>query len=99
MADRFVIQGLAGKKTLEGEIEIKGAKNAALKILPASVLFDDEVPMQNVPEIEDVSRMRELLAGLKDGPVLKKEIAERLRASIVLTGPVLSRYGEVTFPY
>ena len=96
---KFVIEGLAGEKTLQGEIEVRGAKNAALKALPASVLFEDEVTFENMPEIEDVKRMRELLESVKKGTELKKEIAERLRASIVLTGPVLARYGEVTFPY
>ena len=96
---KFIIEGLAGKKELEGEIEIKGAKNAALKALPATVLFEDEMKIENLPEIEDVNRMQELLAGLKEGPVINKKIAERMRASIVLTGPVLARYGEVTFPY
>lgn len=96
---KFIIEGLAGKKTLEGEVAVKGAKNAALKALPATVLFEDEMPVKNLPDIEDVKRMQELLAGLKDGPVLNKQIAERMRASIVLTGPVLARYGEVTFPY
>lgn len=99
MSERFIIEGLAGKKTLEGEIAVKGAKNAALKALPASVLFEDEMQIANLPQIEDVKRMQELLLGLKEGPVLRKDIAERLRASIVLTGPVLARYGEVTFPY
>ncbi|MDO8548146.1 MAG: UDP-N-acetylglucosamine 1-carboxyvinyltransferase [bacterium] len=99
MESNFIIEGLGGKKTLEGEVEIKGAKNAALKALPASVLFEDEMPIQNLPDIEDVKRMQELLLALKDGPLLRKDIAERLRASIVLAGPVLARYGEVTFPY
>src|SRR3989344_2954612 len=97
MKSRFVVEGLGGKKTLRGTIAVKGAKNAALKALAASVLFDDSVAIENLPEIEDVKRMQELLAG--GLPVLKKEIAERLRASIVLTGPVLARYGTVTFPF
>ncbi len=97
---KFVIEGLAGKKTLSGEIEVMGAKNAALKALPASVLFEDELRIERIPDIEDVKRMKELLEGVIEGnTVLKKEIAERLRASIVLTGPVLARHGEVTFPY
>lgn len=95
----FIVEGLAGKKILKGEVQVRGAKNAALKALPASVLFEDEMTYENLPHIEDVKRMQELLVGLKEGPVLKKEIAERLRASVVLTGPVLARYGEVTFPY
>ncbi len=97
MKSRFVVEGLGGKKTLRGEIAVKGAKNAALKALSASVLFDDAVSIENLPDIEDVKRMQELLAG--GLPVLKKEIAERLRASIVLTGPTLARYGTVTFPF
>src|SRR3989344_3823133 len=97
MKSRFVVEGLGGKKTLRGTIAVKGAKNAALKALAASVLFDDSVAIENLPDIEDVKRMQELLAG--GLPVLKKEIAERLRASIVLTGPALARYGTVTFPF
>lgn len=96
---KFIVEGLAGEKRLRGEIAVRGAKNAVLKAFAAQVLFEDEMPMHNVPDIEDVSCMRELLAGLKSGPVLKADIAQRLRASIVLSGPVLSRYGSVTFPH
>lgn len=104
MKTRFVVEGLAGAHSLRGEIAVKGAKNAALKALAAGVLFDDTVAIKNLPDIEDVKRMKELLDGLLvpsgvEGPVLKKEIAERLRASIVLTGPALARYGTVTFPF
>ncbi len=94
---KFIVEGLAGKKTLRGTIAVGGAKNAATKVLAATVLFDDEVPLQNLPQIEDVKRMQELLVG--GLPVLKKEIAERMRSSVVLTGPVLARYGSVTFPF
>lgn len=99
MADSFVVEGLGGAKRLEGEIRVGGAKNAILKALAAQVLFEDEVRYENVPEIEDVKRIRELLVALKEGPVLRKDIAERFRASIVLTGPTLARFGEVSFPY
>ncbi len=96
---RFVVEGLDGARVLKGDIRVAGAKNAVLKALAAQVLFEDEIPMQNVPEIEDVTRMRELLVSLSAGPVLKADVAQRLRASIVLTGPVLARYGSVTFPH
>jgi len=99
MDERFVVKGLAGAKRLSGEIVVAGAKNAVLKAFAASVLFDDEVTMTNVPEIEDVKRMRELLHALKSGPVLKRDVAQKLRASIVLAGPVLARYGSVEFPH
>ncbi|HVV15398.1 MAG TPA: UDP-N-acetylglucosamine 1-carboxyvinyltransferase [Candidatus Paceibacterota bacterium] len=100
MSERFVVDGLAGARTLRGTIAVGGAKNAVLKILPATVLFEDEFPIENVPDIEDVGRMRELLDALKAQPtVLRQDIAERFRASIVLTGPVLARYGAVEFPF
>ncbi|MCX6820192.1 MAG: UDP-N-acetylglucosamine 1-carboxyvinyltransferase [Candidatus Adlerbacteria bacterium] len=100
MRDRFVVEGLNGQKTLKGEIRVGGAKNAVLKALAATVLFEDDVPMTNVPDIEDVKRMHELLDALKTQPtILKKDIAEKFRASIVLTGPVLARYGAVEFPF
>jgi UDP-N-acetylglucosamine 1-carboxyvinyltransferase len=103
MQSKFVIEGLAGGKTLEGEIRVGGAKNAILKALPASVLFEDEVQFANVPEIEDVRRMQELLlsakAGGEWGSVLKKDIAERFRASVVLVGPMVARTGSATFPF
>lgn len=56
--DKFVIKG--GKK-LKGEIEVKGAKNFALKILAASLLTGEEWTISNVPQIEDVFRQIELL--------------------------------------
>jgi len=84
--------------------------------MAASLLFRGTVKVENMPLIEDVSRMRELLGilgiGVKsDGRNLeidpdkinnseiKKEIGERLRASIVLVGPLLARTGRAVFPY
>lgn len=116
MKERFVIEGLAGQKKLEGEVVVGGAKNAILKILPASILFTDTLGIENVPAIEDAARMCELLstagatverAGhtarivqpIMWNPVLDKNIAERLRASIVCTGPMLARTGSVEFPF
>ncbi len=64
MKEKFVIQGLGGEKTLSGEISVYGAKNAVLKAMAASLLFSDELAIANVPDIEDVSRMEELLTEL-----------------------------------
>lgn len=47
-----------------GSIEVRGAKNSALKILAASVLFENPLTIKNLPKIEDVFRMKELLEGL-----------------------------------
>ncbi len=49
---------------LEGEIEVHGGKNSVLKALPASLLFAGPVGFDNVPRIEDVFRMNELLTEL-----------------------------------
>lgn len=64
MKEKFIIQGIGGEKTLSGEISVNGAKNAVLKAMAASLLFADEVVLKNVPDIEDVSRMEELLSAL-----------------------------------
>lgn len=56
--EKFIIKG--GKK-LSGEIKVKGAKNSALKIFAASVLAKKPWQIKNVPNIEDINRMAELL--------------------------------------
>ncbi len=58
---KFVIRG--GRK-LKGTIRVKGAKNAALKLLAASLLTDQEWIIGNVPQIEDIFRLIELLKGV-----------------------------------
>lgn len=52
---------ITGGAELSGEIEVKGAKNAALKILAAALLSDEPCVITNMPDIEDVWRMEELL--------------------------------------
>src|SRR3989344_3335347 len=64
MKQKFVIEGLAGKKNLNGEIKVNGAKNAVLPLLAAAILLDRPVEFSNVPKIEDVARMLELLKRL-----------------------------------
>lgn len=97
---KFIVEGLAGQRKLSGEIRVAGAKNAILKAQAATVLFADTVSMHNVPAIEDVSAMEELLEGVRGGnTALKDDVARRIRASIGLTGPTLARYGSVSFPH
>lgn len=114
----FVIKGLGGKKELEGEVKISGAKNAALKALAASLLFEGEVVLKNVPVIEDIKRIAELIESLGVSIVKSKKesvytinvpkkvdtalcpnISKKIRASVVLTGPLLAREGKVVFPH
>lgn len=58
---KFVIYG--GKK-LNGEFVVSGAKNAALKMIAASILIDGETILHNVPRITDVYRMIEVIESL-----------------------------------
>ena len=55
---KFIIEG---KKPLKGEVIISGAKNSALAIMPASILLSKPVILKNVPDVEDVRTMIELL--------------------------------------
>jgi UDP-N-acetylglucosamine 1-carboxyvinyltransferase len=62
MEDAFIING--GKK-LKGEIALSGAKNAALKLIIASLLFDNQkVILENIPQINDVKGLIHLIEQL-----------------------------------
>ncbi len=56
--DKFLIQGGA---RLLGEVEISGAKNAAVAILPAALMADRPCVLENVPDISDVHTIEEIL--------------------------------------
>ncbi len=58
---KFIITG--GHK-LSGEIAVCGAKNSALKIIPAAILSEKSITIKNLPKIEDVDRSLELLESL-----------------------------------
>ena len=48
---------IRGGKPLHGELEISGAKNAAIAIIPAAMLVDGVCRIENIPQISDVSLM------------------------------------------
>jgi UDP-N-acetylglucosamine 1-carboxyvinyltransferase len=101
--EKFVIEG---GMPLSGTITPAGNKNAALPLLAATALTEDEVVLSNVPRIRDVEAMVELLDGLgaeatwgDDGSrPLNRTAAERIRASFLLAGPLLARWGEARMP-
>jgi UDP-N-acetylglucosamine 1-carboxyvinyltransferase len=70
---KFIIQG-GGK--LKGEIRVKGAKNAALKIVPAAVLSKEKIKISNLPRIEDIDKSLALFASLGGTYELKGDEAE-----------------------
>ena len=43
-----------GGNSLSGEVEIAGAKNAALAILAASIMTNETVTVENVPDVSDI---------------------------------------------
>lgn len=62
--NKYVING---GKPLFGEIEISGAKNAAVGILPAALLVDGVCRIENVPQISDVDLSLKILSALGAG--------------------------------
>lgn len=65
---KFIIEG--GKR-LEGEVEISGSKNAALPIIAATILNSGKTTLYNVPDIQDVQTMFEIIRDI-GGKVNKK---------------------------
>lgn len=55
---------ITGKTPLKGEVTISGAKNAAVAILPATLLIDGICTIENLPNISDVKKSCEILEGL-----------------------------------
>ncbi|MEK6228970.1 MAG: UDP-N-acetylglucosamine 1-carboxyvinyltransferase [Actinomycetota bacterium] len=111
--EKFVIEG---GQPLSGTLLPAGNKNAALPILAATLLTEEEVVLRNVPRIRDVQAMLDLLRGLgatvdrrEDDSVaictadvnhteLDPDLSERIRASFLLAGPLLARFGRADMP-
>lgn len=55
---------ITGGKKLKGAIKISGAKNAVLKLMPASLLANSQCLIRNVPHIRDVETMIGVLKGI-----------------------------------
>ena len=56
--DKFKING---PSKIRGEVSISGSKNAALPILAATLLFDKNVTIKNLPRVKDIDTMLELI--------------------------------------
>ncbi len=101
---------ITGGARLAGEIQVSGAKNAALPILCAGLLSAEPLRLDNVPDLQDVRTMLALLGGMGvksevDGarvtldaasvsePVAPYELVKTMRASILVLGPLLARFG------
>ncbi len=111
--DKFIIQGGV---PLKGEVTPSGNKNAALPLLAACILATEPVILHNMPDINDVRTMRELLVSIGVEVThlgdhsweinaqniqcsnLDTELCSKIRASVLLAGPVLARTGELKLP-
>jgi len=100
-----------GGKKLSGSVTISGAKNAALPIIAATILSDQEVTLRNLPNVVDIRTLLKLLtmlggkvdhdktiAHINNGSINSHkavyEIVSQMRASILVLGPLLARFGE-----
>ena len=101
---------------LRGRIVASGNKNAALPVLAATLLTDETVELDNIPNIRDVQVMTSLLRDLgasvettspgrfvisasdvRSTPP-NAPLCREIRASFLLAGPLLARFGEVILP-
>ncbi len=111
-----------GGRPLRGDIQISGAKNAALPLMAASLLTSETLKLSNLPHLADISTMAKLLRKLgvdisKDGvksnggpggpggrvfaitarelthTTAPYDLVRRMRASVLVLGPLLARAG------
>lgn len=104
--DKIVIKG---GKPLYGDVQISGAKNAALPVLAAALLTSGENTFHNVPDLVDIKTIKKLLKNMGvqiEGAETCKVSAEKItacdapydlvktmRASILVLGPLVARMG------
>jgi UDP-N-acetylglucosamine 1-carboxyvinyltransferase len=111
--EKFIIEGGV---PLSGELTVAGNKNAALPILAACLLTEEELLLHRVPRIRDTEAQLALLerlgvevewiadnsvrlraAGVTEVAV-DEELSKQIRASFLLAGPLLARFGEARMP-
>lgn len=110
---KLIIQG---GKPLQGTVSPVPNKNSILKLIPAAVLTDEPVHIDNVPKTSDVKYLLEIFAKLGghyewtgensitldaaniNSHVIDPELSEKMKSSVMFTGPLLARFGRVSMP-
>ena len=103
---------IKGGAPLKGEISCSGAKNAALPMIAATILSDEDIILKNLPYFQDITTMFELLGSMGADILLNEnmdftiatnnlkekearyELVKTMRASILVLGPLVAKYGE-----
>src|SRR6202521_5484785 len=105
---------ITGGAQLAGDICVGGSKNAALPEMAAALLTTEPVRLNNVPKVTDTTLMAEILTrlggrvdgegsliiktGLAQGSHVPDDLGRRMRATIVLLGALLGRFGKARVP-
>ena len=103
---------IKGGASLKGEISCSGAKNAALPMIAATILSDEDIILKKLPYLQDITTMFELLGSMGAHILLNEnmdftiasnnlkekearyELVKTMRASILVLGPLVAKYGE-----
>ena len=114
MAGRDRALRITGGAQLAGDICVSGSKNAALPEMAAALLTADRVTLHNVPRVSDTAVMADIVRELGgrsegEGTVMldtggavrsdvPDQLGRRMRATIVLLGALLARFGKARVP-
>jgi UDP-N-acetylglucosamine 1-carboxyvinyltransferase len=104
--DKIIVQG---GKSLHGDVQISGAKNAALPVMAAALLTEGTNTFHNIPDLMDIRTIKKLLRNLGaqiEGEetlqinvdkitscVAPYELVKTMRASVLVLGPLVARMG------
>jgi UDP-N-acetylglucosamine 1-carboxyvinyltransferase len=104
--DKIIVQG---GKSLHGNVQISGAKNAALPVMAAALLTEGTNTFHNIPDLMDIRTIKKLLRNLGaqiEGEetlqinvdkitscVAPYELVKTMRASVLVLGPLVARMG------
>ena len=104
--DKIMING---GKPLHGNVQISGAKNAALPVLASSLLTAGTNTFHNIPDLMDIKTIKILLTSMGaemeggktvrirvdkiNNPVASYDLVKTMRASILVLGPLVARAG------
>ena len=113
--DKFLIEGPC---KIKGKVKISGAKNSALVLLAATLLFEKPVILKNLPRVRDINTMINLLKSLGSKITLSHDrkiariqnkkkmrtlasysLVKTMRASILVLGPLISKFHKSTASY